>query len=447
MKTTNNSKNNFNHTSLAIVLSFVIGFGIATIIYFVIFYDEDFTSEIVIHEQVPLKDKCSNDSRCVMINSTDTGIENITTPIGEEKSQLLQDLVRNSIIQNALKNANEKDSKMSDDIRAQIYVQREKEWTSSQKITPFMNSIIDNDVSDFLRDNLVVQSDEFAYVTFGEHILTNMYGPNVAVSIKTDNYDQSQDEWWQQSYRDIDGQPFARECEFDSSAGIFSEDLVIKIKDSNGEFIGILNSATPCDVTQKSSEVITKIEPVPLDNITTIGHYKISYLQELVSDPIIQSALKSSNQKFFAMTDEDISQLKEDTEWTRPGEGDLTAFQISIIDNNVSDLLRENLLVQTEEFGEIQFPEMILTNAKGATITSTERTYNYIQSEYEWWQVASQNDVLVRQCGPDKSINMNSEDIVIQIFDDGKEFIGILNSATPCDVILNKPLAFYGDSN
>ncbi len=61
--------------------------------------------------------------------------------------------------------------------------------------------------------------------------------------------------------------------------------------------------------------------------------------------------------------------------------------------------------------------------------------------------MASQNDVLVRQCGPDKSINMNSEDIIIKIFDERGEFIGILNSATPCNVILDKPLAFYGDSN
>jgi hypothetical protein len=90
---------------------------------------------------------------------------------------------------------------------------------------------------------------------------------------------------------------------------------------------------------------------------------------------------------------------------------------------------------------------MILTNAKGATISSTDRTYNYIQTPDEWWQVASQNDVLVRQCGPDKSINMNSEDIIIKIFDKQDEFIGILNSATPCNVILNKPLFFYGDSN
>jgi len=61
--------------------------------------------------------------------------------------------------------------------------------------------------------------------------------------------------------------------------------------------------------------------------------------------------------------------------------------------------------------------------------------------------VASQNDVLVRQCGWDKSIQMNSEDIIIQIFDKNDEFVGILNSASTCDVILSKPALFYGDSN
>lgn len=90
---------------------------------------------------------------------------------------------------------------------------------------------------------------------------------------------------------------------------------------------------------------------------------------------------------------------------------------------------------------------MILTNSKGVTVASTDRTYNYIHSENEWWQVASQNDVLIRQCGPDKSINMNSEDIIIKIFDDKGKFVGILNSATQCDVVKNKPLFFYGDSN
>jgi hypothetical protein len=446
MMVVNAKKNNFQKIALAIVLSFAIGFGIATASYFLIFCDECFTIDAS-KSQGSLEDKCSGDARCVVAKSTDTGIEDIVTPIGEEKSRVLQELVRDPIIQNALMSANQKDSKMSDDIRVQIYAQREKEWTSSQKATPFMNSIINNDVSDFLRDNLVIQSEEFGYVTFGEHILTNFYGPNVAVSIKTDNYDQSQDDWWQLSYRENAGLPFARECEFDSSAGIFSEDLIIKIHDENGQFIGILNSATPCDVTQKAAESRTKIEPVPLENITPIGHYKISYLQELSQNQIIQSILKSSNQEFSGMSVEDLSKLKEDTEWPRPGTGEPNALQKSILENKASGILGENLVVQTEEFGEIQFPEMILTNAKGATISSTDRTYNYIQTEDEWWKVASQNDVLVRQCGPDKSINMNSEDIIIKVFDGRGEFIGILNSATPCNVILNKPLFFYGDSN
>ena len=110
---------------------------------------------------------------------------------------------------------------MSEDIRIQIYLQREKEWTQAVEPTPFMLSIINNDISDSLRDDLVVPSDKFGYVTFGEHILTNIYGANVAVSIKTDNYDQSQDEWWQLMFIDENGESFGRECEFDSSGGIF----------------------------------------------------------------------------------------------------------------------------------------------------------------------------------------------------------------------------------
>ena len=440
----NNKNNNSNIIALAIVLSFAIGFGIATVAYFAVFCDD--CLEANPEPQTKSQVKCKEDPRCIQPPALEGNIEAIGTPIGEEKSRLLQEMVRHPIIQNALKISNAQDSEMSEGIRAQIYFQREKEWTSSLKNTPFMNSVIQNDVSDFLRENLVIESAEFGAVTFGEHILTNQFGPNIAVSIKTDNYDQSQDDWWQQSFRDIDGKPFARECEFDSSAGIFSEDLVINIHDEAGKFIGILNSATPCDVTLKSTEIETKIVPVPLDNITPIGHYKIAYLQEMVKDSAIQNALKVSNHEFSGKNLQDMFQLKQDTAWPTP-DLEPNEFQKSILENRASAFLRENLKINTAEYGVIQFPELILTNAKGATISSTDRTYNYIQTDDEWWQVASENDVLVRQCGPDKSINMNSEDIIIKVFDERGEFIGILNAATPCNVVLNKPLFFYGDSN
>ena len=163
-------------------------------------------------------------------------------------------------------------------------------------------------------------------------------------------------------------------------------------------------------------------------------------------DSTIQEELIRSNQEFSSFTDEELLELKGGKPWPKPGD-EPNEFQLSIINNEVADILRNNLKVESADYGDLQFPEMILTNAKGANVASTNGTYNYIQFFDEWWIVASENKVLVRECGYDRSIQMNSEDIIIQIFDKNDEFIGILNSASTCDVISDKTTLFYGDSN
>jgi len=388
-----------------------------------------------------------NDSRCIDIKHNPPVNTTIASRIGFEKVAFLERLVEKPIIQNALKASNDIDSKMDKDIRNQIFDMREKEWIRSIQPTPFMNSIIDNNIADFLRDNLVNPSEEFGYVVFGEHILTNLYGPNVAVSIKTDNYLQSNDAWWQKFNNDLKHETFARECEFDSSAQMYSEDLVIGIFDvQTGELIGIMNSATPCDVTQDYLDADKSIKKVPEENFSDIGKHKIFVLQELMKEPTIQEALMQSNQEFSFFTDEEILELKEQP-WPKP-EKEPTEFQLSIINNEVANILRNNLLVESADYGELQFPEMILTNNKGVNVASTNRTYNYIQFHEEWWDVAYEIKVLVRECGWDKSVQMSSEDIIIKIFDKNDEFIGILNSASTCNVILDEhKIRFFGDSN
>ncbi len=434
----NSIKKNSNNLALIILVPVVIGLGTTAGIIVII------CGESCAPPPPPSCDP-NIDSSC--IDPTNPNFDStIASKIGKEKVKHLTNLVKEPIIQNALKSSNEKDGDMDEDIRAQIYAQREKTWISSKNPTPFMMSILENDVADLLRENHVIGSEEFGDVVFGEHILTNLYGPNVAVSVITDNYLQKNDDWWQQAIHDPKKLPFARECEFDSSAEMFSEDLVIGIFDENDKLIGIMNSATPCDVTQYSLDVDKSIERVPEEKLSNIGKHKISFLQELMKDPTIQESLKRSNQEFLLFTDKELSELKEKTPWPKPGE-ESSEFQLSIINNEVSDIMRNNLNVTSDEYGELIFPEMILTNAKGASVASTDRTYNYIQFFEEWWIVASENKVLVRQCGYDRSIQMNSEDIVIQIFDKNGEFIGILNSASTCDVILDKTVLFYGDSN
>jgi len=427
-----NAKINYPKVAPLLVVTFAAGFLIAISATFLICYD--------CPPPPPTNPNC--EPRCIPDPKNDTST-NTFTEIGEYKVAFLQNLVREPIIQEALKKSIEKDGKMDSDIRNQITAQREKEWTSAIEPTPFMLSIINNDISDFLRENQVIQSEEFENVVFGEHILSNLYGPNVAVTVKTDNYDQSNDNWWKESEKI--GNPFARQCDFDESAQMFSEDIVIKIWDNKGNFIGILNSATPCDVTQRSLSP-SEVEYIPLDNITPIGLYKISALQQLVNDPKIQNALRESNQEWRGSCP-DMEKLRSEISWPPPNNDDPTPLQLSILKNEAANILHKNLVLQSEEFGEIEFFEFILTDSCGTNVAITERTYNYIQYPEEWWQVAKSNKILVRQCGWDKSVKMSSEDIIIAIYDYQGRFAGILNSATDCDVVLNKPAYFYGDSN
>lgn len=438
----NKRKTNSRKLTVVVAIAFVIGFGAPIAAYFLIFSGE---FEIIETKRgLSPEKKCENDPSCIPLTPPPPP-PTIATDMGFFKRDFLVEMVNSKIIQDALRNTNTKDSEMDPEIRQQIYVQREKEWTRSEVPTPFMRSIIENEISDFLRDKTVAPSDEFEGAIFGEHILTNIYGGNVAVTVQVDNYNQKNDKWWQEAEK-TRGKPFARFCDFDSSAAMFSEDLVVTIFDvNNGDFLGILNSATPCDVTQRAADAEVTIEPVPEENFSDIGKFKISLLQQMMGDPIIQNALKRSNEEFAG---KDMSKIKAETksDWPPPKE-DATPLQLEILNNEISDFLRKHLEFESEKYGKVNFPELIITNEYGATIASSQRTYNYIQSEDEWWQVASQTPVLVRHCGVDKSINMSSEDIVIQIYDENKKFIGILNAATNCDVVKKRPSSFYGDSN
>jgi len=147
-------KNNFNRVALMIALSFAVGFVVATGAYFSIFCEDCIKIQSMTQKQDSPTAKCDNDLRCIepIVYSTDS---TIASEIGYKKVEFLKKLVDNPIIQNALKSSNQKDSKMKEDIRNQIYDMREKDWTTSEQPTPFMNSIIDNDIATFLRNNLV----------------------------------------------------------------------------------------------------------------------------------------------------------------------------------------------------------------------------------------------------------------------------------------------------
>ncbi len=126
---------------------------------------------------------------------------------------------------------------------AHAYItQRDAEWTSvpQEAVTPAMRDLIDNPLSEYLRTSLA-SSDfyrtEYGYELFPEIFVTNKYGANVAQTQKTSDYYQADEEWWQVAK---DKGLYVGDVEYDKSAGVYSTDLGISIRDASGNFLGVM---------------------------------------------------------------------------------------------------------------------------------------------------------------------------------------------------------------
>ena len=115
----------------------------------------------------------------------------------------------------------------------------DQRWTSAPKelITPFMQQIIDNDISKQLREKIEYYKNKYGYDIFGEIIVTNKYGANIGQTGKTTDYRQDDEEWWQIAKKD---RFYIHDIGFDESAGIYSIDFGIRIDDKEGNFIGAM---------------------------------------------------------------------------------------------------------------------------------------------------------------------------------------------------------------
>ena len=179
-----------------------------------------------------------------------------------------------------------------------------------------------------------------------------------------------------------------------------------------------------------------KLLSSPNQPLTLIGNYKASLLQDIVQHPKIIDALRADNAKYSAMKNPCIYIYQKEIEWIEAGD-EVTPFMRSFIENHVADILELELVTSSEDFGEIIFGELILTNAFGANVAITIKTDNFDQGSEEWWNITEQHRLYIKPCEWDDSAEMMSEDINIKIVDDG-EFLGVLNGATPCDVLEKK---------
>jgi hypothetical protein len=168
-----------------------------------------------------------------------------------------------------------------------------------------------------------------------------------------------------------------------------------------------------------------------VENQLDLLAFKIEQIKELAqNDDIIRTVIDSNN-RFDAMEDAEGYIAQKDQEWRETPMNSPSPFMSAIIESNISDILREKSVIITDQFGEVSFPEIIITNAHGANVAQSIRTEDYNQADEGWWLRAKTVPIHFREVSWDPSAEIFSSDIIIRIVDEDGNFIGVLNAATP----------------
>jgi diguanylate cyclase (GGDEF)-like protein/PAS domain S-box-containing protein len=168
-----------------------------------------------------------------------------------------------------------------DDIQAYIN-KKDLEWTSAPKesITTFMQKIINNVLSNDLREKINYFRNKYGYDVFSELLVTNKYGANVAQTGKTTDYSHDDEKWWQTAKNE---RFYIRDIGYAESVDVYSIDFGIIIEDEEGNFIGVIKAVVNI---QELINVIKGPEPTEtLKEQTTVGRMLITKDGRIIYSP------------------------------------------------------------------------------------------------------------------------------------------------------------------
>lgn len=170
------------------------------------------------------------------------------------------------ILQDALIESNQEFGNLSD---VQDYInETDLNWTSVSKetITPFMQGLINNRLSEEMKEKIEFYEEKYGYPVFGEIFVTNKYGANVALTGKTSDYRQDDEMWWQNAENDS---LYVEDAKYDESAGIYSISICLRIDDEDGDFRGVMK------VVLNIEEIINMIEELELSIEYKLTHFSL----------------------------------------------------------------------------------------------------------------------------------------------------------------------------
>jgi len=201
-----------------------------------------------------------------------------------------------------LRKSNEEFENLTD---IQGYIdEKNQEWisVSHETITPFMQELIDNKLSDRLRTRTDFYEKKYGAAIFPEVFITNKYGANVAQTGKTSDYYQADEDWWQNTKKDG---LYIEDVSYDDSSGFYSINICITVYDENGNFLGVMK------IVFNINEITGMINEIDLQDSSLMGHSRDDMVLKLLTK---DGKIIFATEKFEFLeniTDEMMSHFKE----------------------------------------------------------------------------------------------------------------------------------------
>jgi len=268
----------------------------------------------------------------------------------------LIDFSKTELVQKTLLESNQEFDNLSD---IQGYIdQQEDAWVSTpeETITPFMQSLISNELSEDIRKNFVDKiNPKTGHSVFPEVFLTNEYGANIGQSGKTTDYRQDDEDWWQKAK--VNGISIGK-FEYDESAKADIIPIGIKITDEDGNFVGVLKAVLFVNSIIQEAEISTQYDETTQVNIVTgdgnlIYSTKAFRFNEDISDHSFFDKLQSGQQQGFFVDDGESK--KELFAYVRPSNLQFLGEQdwIIVIKHEIGEVgilsgmltLRDNMII------------------------------------------------------------------------------------------------------
>ncbi|MBI5056833.1 MAG: PAS domain S-box protein [Nitrospirae bacterium] len=121
----------------------------------------------------------------------------------------------------------------------QFLEQKNAEWknTPENAETPFMRSLTENDLSEELKEKTEYYRERYGHNIFSEVFFTNKYGAVVAMTNRTEDYRQDDEEWWQAAKKNG---LYVEDVKYDKSANDYCISVGLRIDDEDGNFLGAM---------------------------------------------------------------------------------------------------------------------------------------------------------------------------------------------------------------